>query len=81
MNFPEGGGDIVRTSAVSGYAFDPEATHAMGIAFDGACWTLGLEDRSAAVATKVALAVLEQAAGGQRDPHSLRRQVLVAFAH
>jgi len=53
----------------------------MGIAFDGACWTLGLEDRSAAAATKVALAVLEQAAGGQRDPHCLRRQVLVTFAH
>jgi hypothetical protein len=57
-------------------AFDPEATRAMGIAFDGACWALGLANKSSAPALSVAHRVVQFAATGERDPWRLRTEVL-----
>ena len=51
--------------------FDPETTHAMGIAFERACLLLQLADRDDPVTKIVARRIIEFAAAGERDPGKL----------
>lgn len=61
--------------------FDPESTHAMGVAFDAARWVLGVPSRSAHGAEQVARATVDLAIAGERDPWELRRRVLQLFGY
>lgn len=60
-------------------AFDPETTHAMGVAFDGARWVLGLASTSSNAAESVARTIVDVAVAGERDPWRLRARVFDAF--
>jgi len=61
--------------------FDPEATRAMGVAFDAARWVLGFPSRSSHGAERVARETVDLAIAGERDPWQLRRQVLQRFGY
>ena len=53
-------------------AFDPEITHAMGVAFDEARKILGLSDKMDGATRLVADRIIDAAAAGERDPQRLR---------
>ena len=59
------------TSFLQGQTFDPESTHAMGVAFDRACQSLRLADKNDPVTKIVARKIIEAAAAGERDPDRL----------
>ena len=60
-------------------AFDPETTHAMTVAFDGARWVLGLATRSSEAADRLAQMIVAVAMTGERNPWRLRAAVLRHF--
>jgi hypothetical protein len=68
-------------------AFDPEATHAMSIAFDGA-WQALSETGHIATApfkaettrARLAKVILEQARNGERDPARLQEHAIKGLA-
>jgi hypothetical protein len=60
-------------------AFDPEVTHAMGLAFDEACKALRLSDMSSQTARLVAKKIIELAQQGEHDPICMRTAVLAGF--
>ncbi len=62
-------------------AFDPEATHAMAVAFNAARWVLGFSSKSDHAAERVAHATVKIARTGERDPWRLRAQVLQNFGY
>jgi hypothetical protein len=76
MSTPRVGKTTLLAQIAAEQAFDPEATRAMGIAFDGACWALGLANKSSAPALSVAHRVVQFATIGERDPWRLRAEVL-----
>ena len=53
-------------------AFDPEATHAMGVAFHEARKILGLSEKLDSVTKLIADRIVDAAAAGERDPIRLR---------
>jgi hypothetical protein len=57
-------------------AFDPEALRAMGVAFERACQSLGLADRSDAVTKLVAYEIIDAASKGERDSDKLFSAVM-----
>jgi hypothetical protein len=59
-------------------SFDPEATHAMSLAFDQVCETLGLARKTDGATILVAKKVIEIASSGERDPERLSAAVLEA---
>ena len=74
MRIPTGGNAPSRELSSGERAFDPEATHAMSVAFDGARWVLGgLANPTSA---RVAELIIELASAGERDPWRLRAGVL-----
>ena len=60
-------------------AFDPDAVAAMSAAFEEACRTLGLAERSDPLCNLVAEKILECARTGERDPIRLRECALQAI--
>ena len=52
--------------------FDPETTHAMGLAFDEARKILGLSEKLDSATRLVADRIVDAAAAGERDPVRLR---------
>ena len=52
-------------------AFDPEITHAMGLAFDQARKALGLSDKIDGATRLLADRIIDAAAAGERDPGRL----------
>jgi hypothetical protein len=56
-------------------AFEPEATHAMAVAFEEVCRVLKL-DGDAQAREAVAVRIIELARRGERDPARLRERVL-----
>ena len=66
-----------RSSA--GGTFDPDMTHAMSVAFDGARWVLGLATKSSDVADRLAQMIVAAAMTGERNPWRLRATVLRHF--
>jgi hypothetical protein len=56
--------------------FEPEATHAMGVAFDEVCRALYVSDGAKAVREAIAGKIIEHARRGERDPDRLRDAVL-----
>jgi len=60
-------------------AFDPEMTRVMGIAFESACRSLRLIDRSDPAAELVAMKIIEIAQTGERDSDRLCAAVLEIF--
>lgn len=59
------------TPFLAGLDFDGDAARAMGLAFDKACATLGLADRSDPLTTIVASKIIDAARAGERDPDRL----------
>ena len=59
-------------------AFDPEATRALGQAFDTACALLGHTPQPTAVREHIAKSIIEAAKAGERDPVRLREAGLAA---
>ncbi len=62
-------------------AFDPETTHAMSVAFDGARWVLGLANKSSEAADRLAQMIVAVAMTGERNPWRLRATALRQFDH
>ena len=58
------------------YSFDPEATHAMGVAFEKACRKLMLANIDDPVNRVLATKIIEVAKAGERDPDKLQDAVL-----
>jgi len=67
------------TPFLKGQAFTPEATKAMGAAFERACAELGLADRTTPAAEIVAALIIEQAERGERDADRLWVAVLKIY--
>jgi hypothetical protein len=67
------------TSFLGGQAFPAETLVSMGIAFDQACKTLGLADRSDSLTALVASKIIAAAQDGERDPDRLCAQALRAL--
>jgi hypothetical protein len=67
------------TSFLKGTAFDPEATRAMGVAFEKACAALRLADRTDPVVELVAKRIIVLAKAGERNPDRLCEGVLKEF--
>jgi hypothetical protein len=57
-------------------AFEPEMTHAMGVAFDEVCRVLFVSHDAKAVREVIAEKIIEHARSGERDPDRLRDAVL-----
>ena len=57
-------------------AFEPEVTHALGVAFDEACRALFVPDNAKTVREAIAEKIIEHARCGERDPDRLRDAVL-----
>ena len=64
------------TPFLQGQAFQPEVTRAMGIAFDSACRSLRLSDKTDLATEVVARKIIELAQKGMTDPEQLCRGVL-----
>jgi len=47
--------------------FDPEDTHAMGVAFEQACQSLGIADKTAPMAKALAITIIDAGMTGDRD--------------
>ena len=67
------------TPFLKGRVFEPEVTRAMGIAFENACKSLKLVDRSDPLNEVVAVKIIALAAGGERDPDRLCARVLAVY--
>lgn len=76
MSRPHAGNGFTRARATTERVFDPETTHAMGLALVGACWALGPAGKSSDVKARLALMILDLAAQGERDPRRLRTGAL-----
>ena len=48
-------------------SFDPEDTHAMGVAFEQACQSLGIADKAAPMAKALAITIIDAGMTGERD--------------
>jgi hypothetical protein len=60
--------------------FDPPAIDAMSAAYEGACLSLGLAERTDLLNEIVARKVIEIAGTGERDPQRLTDVVLLALS-
>jgi hypothetical protein len=61
-------------------AFDPEATAAMGEAFDAACEELDCTSQPDVVRELIATLIIAAASGGELDPVRLRIVAVAGFA-
>jgi len=61
------------------HVFYPETVQAMGLAFDDACRTLGLVQKSDRATSFVATRIIEMAGCGEHDPAQLAQAVLKTF--
>ena len=59
-------------------SFDPDTTHIMGKAFDGACKELHDIGQSDLVKTVIAKRIIQIAGKGERDPNQLCKRALQA---
>jgi hypothetical protein len=64
---------------LSGQAFGPEITEAMGIAFDAVCRALAIDTTGVVQPRIVARKIIELAQMGVRDADELRDRALEAF--
>jgi len=62
-------------------SFDPETTHAMGVAFDEVRHILGLSDKLDGATRLVAERIIDAAAAGERDPARLRDVAVSYFTN
>jgi hypothetical protein len=56
--------------------FEPEATHAMSVAFDDACRALNLSPSANQAREVIATRIIELARRGERDPNRLRDRLI-----
>jgi len=63
-----------------GGVFGPEATAAMGEAFDAACKDLHITDQSKALRTLIAILIIGVARQGELNPVRLRTAAVAGFA-
>jgi hypothetical protein len=61
--------------------FEPEATRAMGKAFEKVCRRLGLSLRRDVMTESVAKVIIELADAGETDPERLYQRALAHFDH
>jgi hypothetical protein len=74
-----GGSTLPITPFLQDYAFEPEVTRAMGIAFENACKSLRLSDIADPATEIVATKIIELAQSGERDPDRLCNGAVMAF--
>jgi hypothetical protein len=67
------------TPFLKGIAFNPEATRAMGVAFEKVCAALRLVDRADPIVELVAKKIIELAQQGELNPDLLCEGVLKEF--
>jgi hypothetical protein len=67
------------TPYLNGRVFSPEDTRAMGIAFEKACKSLNLTDKSDPQIEIIAAKIIELAQDGERDPARLGAELLAAY--
>ena len=67
------------TPFLNGQVFEPNLTEAMNIAFENACKSLKLVDKSDPLTRLVAAKIMELAAGGEHDPERLRAGVMAVY--
>jgi hypothetical protein len=67
------------TPYLKGKVFPPEETRAMGIAFEQACKSLGLMDKSDPLTEIIAAKIIELAHRGEHDPERLCARALSAY--
>jgi hypothetical protein len=72
----EGEAPVTDHPIFSNGAFEPEMTHAMGVAFDDVCRALFVSPDARAVREAIADKIIEHARSGERDPDRLRDAVL-----
>jgi hypothetical protein len=78
---PTAGVNAMPIDAYSEHSgFDPEATAAMGEAFDAACEELHCTTRSEVVRELIATLVIDAASRGELDPVRLRMVAVAGFA-
>jgi len=63
-------------SYFNGSVFDPQATHAMGEAFDLACSNIGTGGQPEIVKEIMAARIIQAATNGERDPHRLAAKAM-----
>jgi hypothetical protein len=61
--------------------FEPEATRAMGVAFEKVCRRLGLSLRRDVMTESVAKVIIDLAAAGETDPERLYQRALAHFSN
>jgi hypothetical protein len=66
-------------SYLDGRFFDPEANHAMSVAFENVCKQLGLSGQNDPLTRIVARTVIEKAESGVRDADELTAAVMREF--
>jgi len=67
-------------SYLGGGVFGPEATAALGEAFDAACKELHITDQSNALRTLIAILIIGAARQGELNPVRLRTAAVAGFA-
>jgi hypothetical protein len=66
-------------SYFNGSVFDPQATRAMGEAFDLACQTMRIGAQSEVVKEIMAARIIQAAKSGEFDPHRLAAKAMDAI--
>lgn len=80
VQVPAGGGRMLIDLSTEHGVFEPDATAAMGAAFDTACEELHCTSRPEVVRELIARLVISAASRGELDPVRLRMLALTGFA-
>ena len=67
------------TPFLKGEVFEPEIVRAMGVAFDSACKSLNVIDRSGPLGQYIAGNIIELAVAGEHDPLRLCERVVATY--
>jgi len=76
-----GGGDMPISPYLQWKVFEPEATAAMGVAFEKACRRLGLSLTRDAMTESVAKVIVDLAEAGETDAERLYERALAHFGN
>jgi hypothetical protein len=67
----QNGGSSQRSANDQGTVFDPEDLHALALAFDKTCHALGSKRFGLDLPSRIAIAIVDLARRGERDPDRL----------
>ena len=74
-----GANRVPMTPFLKSKAIDPDLTHAMGMAFEKTCRTLGLAPTNDPATEAVARVIIDLTEAGERDPELLYHRALAHF--